>query len=298
LKLETTMQSRIRASAISVDNHPDDDAGNLKRIGEWICVAAEAGGHLVVFPELSLTGFLPNHPTGNHEDWLRRALKVARRIAQPIPGPGVDSLIALSGQHQVLIAAGLLEDAGNLLYNTYVLVGPGGLLGQWRKMHVPMYEMPFYNGGQGPTVVQTELGRIGVNICFDAFLPESTRLLAVQNVDLVLFPFAADPPPGTAAAWADWARPALQARCSENGVFGVACNYVGTVENSGAEQAFPGGGLAIGPRGEILAEWTETNSKPGMLTVDLHAQELLATRASPEYFYRFRRPELYRPLAD
>ena len=96
----------------------------------------------------------------------------------------------------------MLEDAGNVLYNTQLLVGPDGLLGSWRKMHVPMFEMPFYNGGPGPQVVDTPLGRIGANICFDALMPESTRLLAVQNVEIVLFPFAADPPPPTPAGWA------------------------------------------------------------------------------------------------
>jgi N-carbamoylputrescine amidase len=290
------MKSRVRVSAVSVDNHPGDLSGNIRRIGDWCARAAEDGADLVLFQELSLTGFLPNHPLQNHEDWLRRALTTARTLAQSIPGPAVDSLVALSAEHQLLIAAGLLEDAGSLLYNTHVLVGPDGLLGRWRKMHVPMFEMPFYNGGQGPEVVQTDLGRIGVNICFDCFLPESTRLLAVQNVDFVLFPFAADPQPATAAAWANWASPALRARCLENGVFGIASNYVGAIESCSVKQLFPGGALAFGPSGEMIAQWIEDSPRPGMLTVDLLAEQLLSARAAPEYLFRFRRPELYHPL--
>ncbi len=80
-----------------------------------------------------------------------------------------------------------------------------------------MFEMPFYNGGSGLEVVETELGRIGVNICLDALIPESTRLLAAEEVEMVLFPFAADPAPGTAEAWAEWGLPAVRARCVENG---------------------------------------------------------------------------------
>lgn len=295
---DLVMKSQVRVSAVSVDNHPGDPSGNIQRIGDWCVRAAETGADLVLFQELSLTGFLPNHPLQNHEDWLRTALITARSLAQPIPGPAVDALIALAAKHQLLIAAGLLEDAGNLLYNSYVLVDSAGLVGCWRKMHVPIFEMPFYNGGPGPVVVQTDLGRIGVNICFDSFLPESTRLLAVQNVDFVLFPFAADPHPGTAAAWANWASPALRARCAENGVFGVACNYVGAVESAGVKQQFPGGAVAFGPSGEMLAEWTEECSKPGMLTVDFLAAQLASARAAPEYFFRFRRPELYHPLTE
>jgi len=147
-------------------------------------------------------------------------------------------------------------------------------------------------------VVDTPLARIGANICFDALLPESTRLLAVQNVEIVLFPFAADPPPPTADGWAQWATPALRARSVENGVFGVACNYVGKVACAGVEQEFPGGGAIISPRGKLLAGWTAEPGHSGMVVADLEADELEAARAEPEYLYRFRRPELYGPLAD
>jgi predicted amidohydrolase len=157
--------------------------------------------------------------------------------------------------------------------------------------------MPFYNGGQAPRVVDTPLGRIGANICFDALMPESTRLLAVQNVEIVLFPFAADPPPLTAAGWAQWAMPAVHARAVENGIFAVACNYVGNVVCAGVEQRFPGGGFILSPRGAVLADWT-SESESGLIVADLESRELEAARAEPEYLYRFRRPELYGPLAD
>jgi N-carbamoylputrescine amidase len=190
-----------------------------------------------------------------------------------------------------------LEDAGNVLHNTQVLVDETGLRGYWRKMHVPMYEMPFYSGGGIPDVVETPLGRIGTNICFDALLPESTRLLAVKNVEIVLFPFAADPPPATPQGWANWAGTALRARCAENGVYGIACNYVGTVTCAGVSQTFPGGGMVVDPRGQIVADWRTPGGQPGMLVHDISADVLRRARAEPEYLYRFRRPELYGPLA-
>ncbi|MCA9075994.1 MAG: carbon-nitrogen hydrolase family protein [Planctomycetaceae bacterium] len=292
------MRRNVRMAAVAVDSKPGDTSGNLTKMSDWATRAKGAGAELVLFPELSLTGFIPNHPTGDHNEWLRSALAGAQAIAEPIPGPTVKRLIEIAGSHDLLLSAGLLEDAGNVLHNTQVLVGPDGLLGRWRKMHVPMFEMPFYNGGEGPTVVETPLGRIGCNICFDALMPESTRLLAVQNVEIVLFPFAADPPPVTPEGWRNWAAPALRSRCQENGVFGLACNYVGDVEFAGAGQSFPGGGLALGPRGEPLAEWKGHPGEPAMLTVDFNRETLTSARAEPEYLYRFRRPELYGPLAE
>ena len=80
-------------------------------------------------------------------------------------------------------------------------------------------------------------------------------------------------------------------------MFGLACNYVGRVGCAGVDQAFPGGGLAVGPRGEVLAEWTAPAGEPGVLLAEFSRAALLAARAEPEYLFRFRRPELYGPLA-
>jgi predicted amidohydrolase len=78
----------------------------------------------------------------------------------------------------------------------------------------------------------------------------------------------------------------------ENGVFGVACNYCGSVRYAGVEQRFPGGALAVGPAGETLGE----GDGSGMLVVELRNDALSCARSSPEYLYRFRRPEIYGSL--
>jgi predicted amidohydrolase len=283
------MRESVRAAAIPLNAQPGDLQGNLAKIAEAASRAAAGGAQLALFPELSITGFIPNHPTGDHAQWLRAALRAARYAALPLTSPAIDSLTRIAAQSQILIAAGLLEDAGNLLHNTHLLIGPDGLLGAWRKLHIPMFEMPFYNGGSGLAVAETPLGRIGVNICFDALFPESTRLLACQNVEIVLFPFAADPPPGTVDAWADWALPPLKARCVENCVFGLAANYRGQVACVGVEQTFPGGAAAIGPRGETMAG---PSSGEDMLLIDFRREVLLDARAQPDALFRFRRPEL------
>lgn len=289
------MKKIVRAAALTPETKPGAIAANLDLIAAGARRAAAEGAELALFPELSLTGFLPNHPTGDHAAWLKQALLAARESAQPLDGEAVANLTAIARDTGVHVAAGLLEDAGNRLFNTLVLAGPHGVAGAWRKMHVPMYEMPFYNGGPVPNVVETPFGRIGANICFDALLPESTRLLAAQNVEIVLFPFAADPAPGTPSAWAAWARPPLQARCVENGVFGIACNYKGHVTCAGIDQTFPGGCMATGPSGEMIAEQLDGGD---MMMVEFHASTLLEARAGDGYLYRFRRPELYKSLAE
>ncbi|MGJ5817972.1 carbon-nitrogen hydrolase family protein [Paludibaculum fermentans] len=286
------MKSNVRVAAVCAESHPARTEENLQAIRRCTRQAAEQGADIVLLPELSVTGFIPNHPVGDHAAWLRAVLQGAWGMAEPLEGPAVRELAAISAEAGVFLAAGLLENAGNVLFNTHVLVGEGRLLGFWRKMHIPMFEMAVYNGGGVPTVVDTPLGRIGVNICFDALLPESTRLLAVQGCEIALFPFAADPAPGTAEAWGAWARPVLQARCAENGIYGVACNYLGDVAFAGASQSFAGGAMTLGPGGAVLAEATGP-----MLVSDFPAQGLLDARAAFEYSFRFRRPELYGSLA-
>lgn len=90
----------------------------------------------------------------------------------------------------------------------------------------------------------------------------------------------------------------VRCRCAENGAFGLACNSVGHVEFAGVEQTFPGGGMAIGPRGEVLSEWPVAGGEPGMLVTEFRRDTLQEARAEPEYLFRFRRPELYGPLAE
>lgn len=291
------MKDVVRVAAVALDACPGQTAENLDKIARWSRRAAGDGAELVLFPELSLTGFVPNHPTSDHAAWLQQVLRGARAMAEPLDGPSVTRLAALSKEAGIYIATGLLEDAGHLLYNTHVLVGEGRLLGHWRKMHIPLFEMPFYNGGGVPEVIDTPLGRIGINICFDAFLPESTRLLAVRGAEIVLFPFAADPAPVTPAGWAAWAGGVVQARCAENGLFGVACNYFGDVSYGGVGQRFAGGALIVDPGGAAIARHEDETFEPHMLTATLTRDALTEARARFEYTYRFRRPELYASLA-
>lgn len=292
------MLQYVRVAAAPLEGRPDEIDDNLERIALAAHRAGQCGASLLLTPELSLTGFIPNHPEGNHAEWLGEALPSARRMAQPLDGPAVRHLCSIARDTGMLIAAGLLEDAGAQLHNTHVLVGPRGLVGAWRKMHVPLFEHPFYVGGGVPMVADTPIGRLGITICIDAFLPESTRLLAVQGAEIVLFPFAADPPPVTPSGWAGWAGPVLQARCQENAVFGLACNVSGQVAHAGVTQTFGGGAMAVAPSGEVLARHDDAAAGPHLLIVDLDRDVQLQARAAFEYTWRLRRPELYGLLAE
>ena len=166
------MLQHVRVAAAAIDAKPGEVGHNLDSIEVWAHRAAGAGASLLLLPELSLSGFLPNHPAGNHESWLREALAGARRMAEPIDGPAVQRLRSIARDTGLLIAAGLLEDGGSLLFNTHVLAGPTGVLGTWRKMHVPLFEMPLYNGGE-PDRREIEEER---RLCYVGMTRAMTRL--------------------------------------------------------------------------------------------------------------------------
>src|SRR5688572_20288290 len=100
------MKDRIRVAAVAFDARPGDTQGNLDRIEDWCRQAAADGAELVLFPELSLTGFVPNHPPGGHTAWLQEVLLGARAMAEPLDGPAVRRLSAIAAASGVMVAAG------------------------------------------------------------------------------------------------------------------------------------------------------------------------------------------------
>lgn len=289
------IKEKFVVAAAAPPCQPGEVRENLTSIREACSDLARERPGLVLFPELSLSGFLPNHPTVEHLPWLTEGIAKVREWAQTIPGPATDSLVEIAKEFDILLSAGLFEDAGPVIHNTQVLAGPNGVLAATRKMHIPMFEAPFYNGGGLPPVVETRLGRIGTCICFDTLLPEGPRLLQVAGAEIVLMPFASDPEPRTVEGWIANNETLLRTRCLENGFFGLVCNHKGHVEGLGESMDFPGGGMLIGPRGEMLERWAGDSASSMVAEIDPHL--LSKARAHTEFGPRFRRPELYGPLA-
>jgi predicted amidohydrolase len=135
--------------------------------------------------------------------------------AEPIPGPSTDYFGQLAKQHDLYIVAGLYERAGHLIYNTAVLLGPGGdVVGTYRKVTLPRDEI---SGGVAPgreyPVFTTRFGRVGMMVCYDGFFPEVARELTNRGAEVI--------------AWPVWGcNPDLaKARAVENHVYVVSSTY-------------------------------------------------------------------------
>ncbi|MGE3780445.1 MAG: nitrilase-related carbon-nitrogen hydrolase, partial [Pirellulaceae bacterium] len=183
----------------------------------FLGVAAAAVYGLVVFPECCVTGYCFD---SKDEAWP---------FAETVPGPACDRLTAACRRHACFTVVGLLEKDGERLFNTAVLIGPDGVAGKYRKVHLPYLGVDRFttSGDQGFGVFAAGSARVGMNICYDGAFPEAARIMALDGADVICLP--TNWPPG-AECTADYV---INTRALENKVFFVAVNRVGT------ERGFP-----------------------------------------------------------
>ena len=160
---------------------------NIENCVDWMTRCVEAtGAELVVLPESATTGFTPGCPP--EELW-----DMVSELPGPVIAPIQDAAAAL-GVH---VCVGTYERGGErgVVYNSSVLIGPeGSLLGVYRKTHPFCGEIRARGGwvtpGDEVCVVDTDLGRIGMMICFDGDYPELARIQAVQGAEIICRPSA------------------------------------------------------------------------------------------------------------
>ena len=157
---------------------------NLDRIEQE--VAALPGTDLVVFPELAVTGPVT-------------ARTAAQRLAEKVIGTTVSRLTEIAANAGVMLVAGLVErdlESGRL-FNSAVLVGPEGLIGLYRKVHLSAEDRAWASPGEGFPTFDVPAGRVGMLIGYDAVFPEAARALAIAGADLIVCPSLLAWPPVT-----------------------------------------------------------------------------------------------------
>ncbi len=276
------MSERWTVAGVQMDCRLADPAANVRAMIERLELAADRGAKLVVFPECVHSGY-------GHESRAD-----AFRAAESLPGPGTDAIGKACAKFGVHAVFGLLESAGEKLFNSCALVGPNGLVASYRKMHLPCLGADrFTDPGDIPFAVH-DLGglRIGMNICFDGSYPESSRILTLLGADLIVLP----------TNWAENARTMATlvsaARAWENHVYYLAVNRIGT--ESG--HTYVGKSSAADYRGQILHWAPEYEEEIFTIEVDPAAarQKRVVTCAGSYEIDRvnWRRPEMYGPLTE
>src|SRR5712691_139507 len=242
--------------------------------------AATAGAELLVLPECAIPGYMFD------------SAEEAMTFAEKIPGPSTEALAESCRRLRIHAVCGLLERDGDQLRNSAVLVGPDGLLGSYRKTHLPFLGVDRFTvpGDQLP-VYDTPLGRIGLEICYDLRFPEVTRALALKGADLVAhptnFPMAARVQTELITV----------ARAAENRIYLLTANRVG--KERGGE--FCGWSQIVDPYGRRLAEAGETEKALLVAEVDVELardKNYVVPGEYELYLFGDRRPELYGALVE
>ena len=273
-----------------------DHARNMRHAQDAIADAAREGAEIVCLPELFRTPYLCQSEDPGRFDW-----------AEPIPGPSTELLSKQAADLGISLIASLFERrAPGLYHNTAIVIdAEGGLVGRYRKMHIPddpLYYEKFYftPGDLGFGVHTTEAGRLGVLVCWDQWFPEAARAIALAGADFLFYPTAIgwqfDEEEAIDEAQRDAWTTIQRSHAIANGLFVFAINRVGHETLEGAEGGgirFWGSSFVADPFGRVLATAPEDEEAVLVVECDLGAVERVR-RDWP--FLRDRRIDAYGDL--
>lgn len=273
-----------------------DVQANRENLAAAITEAAEKGAQLVVLQELHDTlYFCQTEDVDNFN------------LAEPIPGAATDFYARVAKECNVVLVASLFEKrAAGLYHNTAVVFEKDGTIaGKYRKMHIPddpaYYEKFYFTPGDiGFRPIQTSVGRLGVQVCWDQWYPEGARLMALAGAEILIYPTAigyasADTPDEQARQRQAWTL-VQRGHAVANGLPVVAVNRTGFEPDPSGQTdgiRFWGSSFVCGPQGELLYQAPETESCVAVVDVDLQRSEQVR-RWWP--FLRDRRIEAYTDL--
>jgi len=241
---------------------------NVRRAVELI---SSMEADLYVLPELCNTGY-------NFAD--RREVD---RLAEPPDGFTFRAMTEIAAKTKARIVYGFAEKS-DALYNSAALVGPTGIIGLYRKVHLFARETLFFTPGNlGFPVFDLPFGRIGIMICFDWYYPESARTLALKNAQIIAHPSNLVMP---------HCPDAMIVRCLENRVFAATADRVGTEKRGVTELTYIGKSEIVDPDGSVLIRMDQEEVGIRVVEVDLKTalkkkinryNDLIAGRRPGEY---------------
>ena len=271
---------------------------NLSRAVDKIREAAARGAQIICLHELFRSEYFCRTEDASLFD-----------LAEPIPGPATEALAAIAREKQVVLVASLFERRAPGVYHNAcaVLDADGSFLGKYRKMHIPddpLYYEKFYftPGDLGFPNFDTRFGRIGVQICWDQWYPEGSRLTALKGAQVIFYPTSIGWHPAEkaqfGAAQLDAWRTIQRAHAIANGVYVAVVNRVGfegSPANGDPGLEFWGNSFVADPFGQVVAQ--AGGEKEEILVVECDSAKSEDTRRNWP-FLRDRRIDAYQPILN
>ncbi len=262
----------MRVGLLQFEPRSGSVGANLDHIAQAL---SRAKADLLVLPELCTTGYLFSS---------RQELA---RLSETVPeGPTCEFMARLSRERNTAIVWGMpvLSDGSHRLYNSAVLVTPGGRFHEYHKAHLFVDEKDLFDPGDSPFPV-FDLGgvKVGMLVCFDHFFPEAARSLALRGAQIICHP---------SDLVMEYAHTNSITRAVENRLFWIMANRVGSEALGEKTLVFNGGSQIIAPDGRLLARAGSESEE--LLIVDIDPAQALDKKVTPRNdLFLDRRPDLY-----
>lgn len=274
-----------------------DPAETGRRFETMLARAAAGGAELVVFPEAFVGGY-PKGATfgasvGSRTAEGRALFARYRRAAVDIPGEDLDRLRAAVATHRVHVVVGVIERAGHTLYCTALLIAPDGtLLGHHRKLVPTGTERLIWGQGDASdvAVIDTDLGRVGMAICWENYMPLYRAELYRQGVEIYCAPTV-----DCRDTWAATMRHiAVEGRCFVLSAtqFAVRADYPVDFPLDEDPVVIRGGSCVVDPFGAFLAG--PVFDREDVLVADLELDLLDGAYLDLDVSGHYARPDLFR----
>ncbi len=279
---------KIRVASVSTFNYIGEQERSLRNIAQWSRRAAREGAELVVFPELSVSGYV------QHE--------VVWELAESVPGPSTEYLANLAGELGIVLCCGILERDADVTFNTQVLVNGNGLIGKQRKVHMPGMEYLYWRAAFEVNTFDIGKIRVGIMICYDSLFFELARTLYYKGAEALIMPFAYYTDPHR-SRFPEENMTALvyRSQCYSNACYGILCNNAGGRDKNKYEPEgikFPGWAGIFGPDGDVVEFTRGEGTGEAMAVATLEPERVARRRRNGLFIPRILRPELYYYLND
>ena len=283
--LSTAYAAEIKVAAIEFNPAEQNIQANIDGIVAKVTTASQNGAKLIVLPEVAVTG------------WII----ASKKDSDTIPGKATAAIEKITKKYNNYVVIGLYENdpVTGLIHNAAALVGPKGYIGKYRKNQLPPGDFDTATPGNlGFPVFDTEIGRIGMLICFDDSRLQSLLLPSLRGMDILAMPIGSDSMPkfekasignhstiGNIATLSPWI-----------GINTVATNQAGLVRIPQIQfvDQFVGGSSIMSSSGKQLAStkastWTKPRD-PQIIYATIDAAKKSDQK---EFWLKHRRPELY-----
>lgn len=249
---------------------------NKQKLAHNIAEVAARGAELVVLQELHNSLYFCQVESTDNFD-----------LAEPIPGPSTDFYGNLAREHGIVLVTSLFERrSAGLYHNTAVVFErDGSIAGTYRKMHIPddpaYYEKFYFTPGDlGFRPIDTSVGRLGVQVCWDQWYPEGARLMTLQGAELLIYPTAigyesSDTPEEQERQREAWIT-VQRGHAVANGLPVIAVNRTGHEPDPSGQTrgiSFWGSSFVCGPQGELLTQASKDQEENRVVEIDMQRSE-------------------------